>query len=268
MRRLRAEQEGLEMPTVDELYKYLNEKFPEELRCDWDNDGLMVADDPEREVYRVLCTLDVTEECVDYAVENRFDVIVSHHPMIFNRLGGVNYLDPISKKAIRLIKNGISVMSFHTRLDAAQGGVNDLFAKLLGLTNVTVLDGECDSIVRIGELAEPTDAKDFAAFIKKTLNAERVLYSLGGGEVKRVAVCGGDGKDFVRAVKCAGADSYVTGQLSYDIMKESNYFGLNMFEAGHFFTEDFVSAYLTHLILGRFTQVQTEYFSSNRIMAV
>lgn len=255
------------MPTVDELYRYLNEKFPEELRCDWDNDGLMVADDPEREVYRVLCALDVTEECVDYAIENRFDVIVSHHPMIFSWLNGVSYLDPVSKKAIRLIKNGISVMSFHSRLDAAQGGVNDLLAKLLGLTNVTVLE-ECESIVRIGDLPEPTDCKSFAAAVKRILNAERVLYSVGGGEVKRVALCGGDGKDFVKAVKRAGVDSYVTGQLSYNIMAESNYFGLNMFEAGHFFTEDCVSAYLTRLILGRFTQVQTEYFNSNRIMAV
>ena len=57
-------------------------------------------------------------------------------------------------------------------------------------------------------------------------------------------------------------------QLSYNIMEESDYYGLNMFEAGHFFTEDFVSAYLTRLILGRFTQVQTDYFNSNRIKAL
>ena len=119
------------MPTIDELYRFLNEKFPENLRCDWDNDGLMVAAEPDREVYRVLCSLDVTDECVDYAIENKFDVIVSHHPMIFKPLKGVNYLDPVARKTIKLLKNNISVMSFHTRLDAAAGGVNDLFAKLL-----------------------------------------------------------------------------------------------------------------------------------------
>ena len=256
------------MPTVDELYKYLNEKFPENLRCDWDNDGLMVATDPSREVYRVLCSLDVTDECVDYAIENKFDVIVSHHPMIFKPLKGVNYLDPVARKTIRLIKNDISVMSFHTRLDAAPGGVNDLFAKLLGLTDVVPFGTDGEMVGRIGTLEAPVERTAFASFVKKTLNAERVLYSAGDSDVHRVALCGGDGKDFVKAAKLAGADSYVTGQLSYNIMEESNYFGLNMFEAGHFFTEDFVSAYLSHLILGRFTQTQTEYFSSNRVMAV
>lgn len=256
------------MPTVDELYGFLNEKFPESLRCDWDNDGLMTASDPNREVFRVLCVLDVTDETVDYAIENKFDVIVSHHPMIFKPLCGVNYLDPVSRKVIKLLKNDISVMSFHTRLDAVSGGVNDLFAKLLGLKDVIPFGCDGEMIGRIGTLEEPMECTAFASFVKKTLCAERVLYSLGGNDVRRVALCGGDGKDFVKAAKLAGADSYVTGQLSYNIMEESNYFGLNMFEAGHFFTEDFISAYLTRLILGRFTQVQTDYFNSNRIKAV
>ena len=256
------------MPTVDELYRFLNEKFPEELRCSWDNDGLMLACEPEREVYRVLCTLDVTDECVDYAIKNSFDVIVSHHPMIFKPLKALNYLDPVARKAIRLVKSGISVMSFHTRLDAVAGGVNDLFAKLLGLTNVTPFGTDGELVGRIGELSEPMEVTEFASFVKKTLNAERVLYSLGGSDVKRVAVCGGDGKDFVEAAKRAGADSYVTGQLSYNIMEESDYYGLNMFEAGHFHTEDFVSVFLTRVILNKFTQVQTDYFNANRVMAV
>lgn len=256
------------MPTIDELYRFLNEKFPENLRCDWDNDGLMVAAEPDREVYRVLCSLDVTDECVDYAIGNKFDVIVSHHPMIFKPLKGVNYLDPVARKTIKLLKNNISVMSFHTRLDAAAGGVNDLFAKLLGLTDVTPFGVDGELVGRVGNLPEPIECTAFASQVKKLLGAERVLYALGGGDVKRVALCGGDGKDFVKAAKLAGADSYVTGQLSYNIMEESDYFGLNMFEAGHFFTEDFVSAYLAHLILGHFTQVQTDYFNSNRIKAV
>lgn len=256
------------MPTVNDLYNYFSEIFPESLRSDWDNDGLMVADDPDREVYRVLCTLDVTDEAVDYAIKNKFDLIVSHHPMIFKPLCGVNYLDPVSRKAIRLIKSGVSVMSFHTRLDASASGVNDLFAKLLGLTEVQKLEIDGESVVRVGNLAEPMGCTDFAAFVKKTLNAERVLYSQASGQVSRVAVCGGDGKDFVNAVRAAGADSYVTGQLSYNIMEESDYIGLNLFEAGHFHTEDFISVFMTKMIMNRFTQVQTSYFNANRVKTV
>jgi dinuclear metal center YbgI/SA1388 family protein len=257
------------MPTVDELYKSLSKKFPIELRCDWDNDGLMLAADPNREVVRVLCTLDVTDEAVDYAISNNYDVIVSHHPMIFKPLTSLSYYDPIARKAMRLLKSNISVMSFHTRLDAATGGLNDIFAKLLGLTDIEMFECDGEPVGRIGTLANPLSCTEFAALVKKTLKAERVLYAQQNiPTVHRVAICGGDGKDYVRAAKLAGADSYLTGQLSYNIMAESNYYGLNMFEAGHFHTEDFICSYLTLLILKEFTQVKTGYFNSNRIKSV
>lgn len=256
------------MPTVRELYESLANRYPEELRADWDNDGLMVAEDPDREVNRVLCTLDVTDEAIDYAIANHFDVIVSHHPLLFRPLKGLHYQDPTAKKVFRLIANKISVFSFHTRLDAADGGVNDQFARCLGLSNVVPLAWEGEKIGRVGELEFALDCNAFASFVKKTLHADRVLYATAGGLVKKVAICGGDGKDFVKAAKAAGADSYLTGQLSYNIMEESSEIGLNLFEAGHFFTEHFICAYLSLIIMKEFTQVRTAYFDSNRIKSL
>ncbi|MBQ8249243.1 MAG: Nif3-like dinuclear metal center hexameric protein [Clostridia bacterium] len=256
------------MPRVCELYEFLNSKFPSSYSCEWDNDGLMLADDPGREVIRVLCTLDVTDEAIDYAIEHSYDVIVSHHPMIFKPLKSVSYADPVGRKVLKLLRHRISVMSFHTRLDAAPGGLNDVFANLLGLTDVTVLECDGEAIGRIGTLPEEYTCATFAAFAKKTVSAERVLFSEAGGAVRRVAICGGDGKDFVKAAKAAGADSYLTGQLSYNIMEEAGSIGLNLFEAGHFATEDFICSYLTLLILKKFTQVQTGYFNSNNIKAI
>ena len=256
------------MPRVCELYEFLNSKFPSSYSCEWDNDGLMLADDPGREVIRVLCTLDVTDEAIDYAIEHSYDVIVSHHPMIFKPLKSVSYADPVGRKVLKLLRHRISVMSFHTRLDAAPGGLNDVFANLLGLTDVTVLECDGEAIGRIGTLPEEYTCATFAAFAKKTVSAERVLFSEAGGAVRRVAICGGDGKDFVKAAKAAGADSYLTGQLSYNIMEEAGSIGLNLFEAGHFATEDFICSYLTLLILKKFTQIQTGYFNSNNIKAI
>ncbi|MCI8387404.1 MAG: Nif3-like dinuclear metal center hexameric protein [Clostridiales bacterium] len=256
------------MPTVDDLYKFLSSKFPEELRCSWDNDGLMLAADPDKEVIRVLCTLDVNDEAVDYAISNNFDVIVSHHPMIFKPMKALNYIDPVSRKAIKLLKNNISVMSFHTRLDAAVGGLNDIFAKMIGLKDVEPLEWEGESVGRVGTIETPLDCTEFASFVKKTLQSDRVLYSLGSGVVNRVAICGGDGKDYIEAAKRAGADTYLTGQLSYNIMNESNYIGLNLFEAGHFYTEDYICGYLTLLIMKEYTQVKTSYFNCNRVKSL
>ena len=256
------------MPSVQELYEFLNQKFPREYSCDWDNDGLMVASDPSREVIRVLCTLDVTDAAVDYAIANNYDVIVSHHPMIFKPLRSVSYADPVARRVMKLLKNDISVMSFHTRLDAAPEGLNDIFAKLLELTDVQVLDGGDEAVGRIGTLKFPMDCVEFASLVKKTLSAERVQFVRAGGTVSRVALCGGDGKDFVKAAKAAGADTYITGQLSYNIMEDAADVGLNLFEAGHFHTEDFVCNYLTLLILKKYTQVKTGYFNSNAVMVV
>lgn len=256
------------MPSVQELYEFLSSKFPKSYSCDWDNDGLMVCTNPGREVVRVLCTLDVTDSAVDYAISNNFDVIVSHHPLIFSPLKCVSAADAKSRRIMKLISHNISVMSFHTRLDAAPGGLNDVFAKLMGLSDVETVVADGEAVCRIGTLANPTTCAEFAAFAKKTLGAERVLYAESGMPVHRVAVCGGDGKDFVKAIKAAGADSYITGQLSYNIMEEASEIGLNMFEAGHFFTEDFIVGYLTLLILKEYTQVQTAYFGSNLIKAV
>ncbi len=255
------------MPTVNELYNYFEEKFPVSLRLDWDNDGLMIADDPDREVYRILCTLDVTEEAVDHAVKHKCDLIVSHHPLIFRPLKALNYRDAKSNKIFKLISNKISVMSFHTRLDAASGGVNDVLAKLIGLEDVEVMpDGE--NLVRIGNLPITLSANEFASVVKKKLSADRVLFSNATGSVKRVAVCGGDGKDFVDAAKANGADTYLAGQLSYNIMAEANETGINLFEAGHFFTETGVCRFLTKLLQKDFTNVITTYFDSNRICSL
>ena len=256
------------MPTVRELYEYLNSKFPKSYSCEWDNDGLMFSDDPEREVLRVLTTLDVTDEAVEYAIGGGYDVIVSHHPMIFKGIKALNCDSPLAKKIFKLHENKISVMSFHTRLDGAKGGLNDIFAGLLGLTDISTVEADGEAICRIGTLTYPMSCTEFAAFVKKALKAERILYSEGGSPVKRVALCGGDGKDFVSAVKAAGADSYVTGQLSYNIMEDAADIGLNLFEAGHFHTEDFICNYLKLLVLKRYTQVQTGYFNSNSIKVV
>ena len=95
--------------TVKELYEALSERIPESLSCDWDNDGIMCAPDLSREVNRVLITLDVTEELADYAVERDFDLIVSHHPLVFRPISSLTEENHVARKLIKLASNNISV---------------------------------------------------------------------------------------------------------------------------------------------------------------
>ena len=107
--------------TVKELYRAMTQVLPDELRESWDNDGMMCCPDSEREVKKVLLALDVTEEIMDYAIENEMDLIVSHHPLIFKPIPRLVTEDHIGRKLFELIQNNISVFSFHTRADKERG---------------------------------------------------------------------------------------------------------------------------------------------------
>lgn len=232
--------------TVRELYQYLDEKMPRALSCAWDNDGLMCCPDGAREVRRVLVTLDVTAEAVKAAIAGGYDAIVSHHPMIFKGLKALNEENYIADKAMTLIRAGVAVMSFHTRLDAVAGGVNDTLAALLGLGEVESFGEE--GIGRIGTLSCETTLADFAASVKELLSAPAVAYADGGKPVRRVAVLGGAGGDDVAAAAAAGADTYLSGTLGYHDLTDAPENGMNLVAAGHYYTEapvcDVLSAWI------------------------
>ena len=124
---------------VKELYKYLSEQIPTSLSCSWDNDGLMCAPDSSANVSRVLITLDITAEVTDKAIREGYDLVISHHPLIFKGVKSLTDDAYVSAKLIDLVRAGVSAMSFHTRLDAVEGGVNDALAALLGLENTSTV---------------------------------------------------------------------------------------------------------------------------------
>ena len=221
--------------TVKELYRAMTQVLPDELRESWDNDGMMCCPDSEREVKKVLLALDVTEEIMDYAIENEMDLIVSHHPLIFKPIPRLVTEDHIGRKLIELIQNNISVFSFHTRADKAEGGVNDILASLLKLENVRPF-GEGD-LGRIGELPEPITLEDLSYLIKDELDAPFVLTADAYNPVERIAFVGGEGRDFIRSAIAEGADTLVSGRLGYHQMEDAPEMGINLIEAGHFFTE-------------------------------
>ena len=121
---------------VKDIVAMLEAEVPLAWQESYDNAGLAVGS-PEAEVEKVLLALDITEEVVDDAIAGGFDVILSHHPLIFKGLRALEPSGAVARKSIKLIRHGISAMSFHTRLDALSGGVNDVLAARLGLVNVT-----------------------------------------------------------------------------------------------------------------------------------
>jgi dinuclear metal center YbgI/SA1388 family protein len=221
--------------TTSELYRILNERIPASLSCDWDNDGIMCLPEPDREVKKVLLPLDITEAVVDQAVAENFDVIISHHPLLFHGVKHMTVDDPVARRAIKLCRAGIAAFSFHTRLDALQGGVNDVLAKRLSLTDAVPFGD--DGIGRIGTLAEPMSAEALAIMVADRLNATAVTLSDAGKPVRRVAVLGGGGGDFMADALAAGADAYVTGDSAHHHLVDAPEKGISLIVAGHYHTE-------------------------------
>ena len=232
--------------TVLELYRELDQAIPRELSCSWDNDGLMCCPEPDKTVRRVLIALDVTAKVAEQAIQEDADVIISHHPLLFHPVKALEPGDNVAAKAIRLLRAGVAVMSFHTRLDAVKGGVNDTLAALLGLTNFVPFGEE--GIGRIGTLKKTVTIGAFAESVRRATRAPKILVADAGKPVFRVAVLGGDGSDDLTAAEAAGADTYLTGELKHHQLADAPERGMNLLAAGHFHTEQPVCETLARMV--------------------
>ncbi len=250
-------------PNVNELYTYLTESIPTSLSCDWDNDGLMVASDGKRTVNKILLALDVSGNVIAEAKARGCDAVISHHPLIFKSIKSVNDSDTTSEIVISAVKDDIAVMSFHTRLDALDGGVNDVLATMIGVKNTANFGPFGEEIGRLGSLDREMTAKDLALHVKNVLGADAVRLTDSGNNVNKVAVLGGGGKDYVIPAARAGADILVTGEIGYNTAVIAADLGISVIEAGHYFTEAPVLAMLESLIARKFPKIVFEYTVSN-----
>ena len=237
--------------TIREFYAALEERLPRSLSWDWDNDGISCAPDLDAPVTGVLIALDSTEDAVEAAIEAGANVLLTHHPMLFRGLKTVDGHDTGSRKVIRLIRHGITAMAFHTRLDAANGGVNDCLAAALGLTSIEPFGDNANPagkpIGRVGDLPAEVTADEFIKTVKTALDLPNLIFAGCGKPVRRVAVVGGAGDDDIFAAVAAGADTYITGELRYHQLCDAPYGDINLIMAGHYHTEAPVLARLAEL---------------------
>ena len=218
------------MRRAGEIYDYLKELAPLELQMDFDNSGFQLGR-LDAEVNKALLALDVTEEVVGEAIELGAQLIISHHPLIFSKLRNI-----MDTKLLRLAENRIAVISMHTNLDIAAGGVNDVLITLLGARADGPLDP--DNCGRVGELPETQQFDSFLRFCKTALDSKGLRYYDAGRSVKRLAVMGGSGGDYIGCAAEKGCDTYVTADIKYHQFLEAKELGINLIDGDHFCTEN------------------------------
>lgn len=249
------------MATVREIRDFFDEMAPFYMKLDFDNIGHLVgfSDAP---VSRIVTALDITDEVIDEAISRGAELIVSHHPLIFDALKRVTDDDTKGKKIIRMIQHGVSAICLHTNLDTADGGVNDLLMAALGAEVTGLLsphgshpDGRPYGVSRLGELDAPMDFDAFLERTKRVLQVNGLRYVSGGRPVKKIACCGGaGGGDLQKAIE-AGCDTFVTADLKYDHFLRAKELGLNLIDADHFCTENVVVPKLKAWLDARFPEI-------------
>ena len=247
---------------VTEWTERLERLAPVSCGCQWDNPGLL-AGRGEKEVAKILIALDATDEVVNMAVENRVDLLLTHHPLIFKAMKKINDQDFIGRRLIKLIQADISYYAMHTNFDAAPGCMADLAAEKLGLLKTVPLEvmGEADGaaygIGKVGNLAKELTLKQLADKVKEGFGLSSVMvygYRQTDKPVRRIAVCPGSGKGMTEAAIEAGAQVLVTGDMGHHDGIDGAANGLAVMDAGHYGLEhmfvDFMEAYCAEHIDG------------------
>lgn len=246
------------MTRLQNIFDELCRIAPLELQMEFDNAGFQLGH-ADSVIRRALLALDVTDVVAEEALERGAELIVSHHPLIFTPLRAVTDVTPAQRRVLCLIENRIGLISMHTNLDIAQGGVNDVLIRLLGAEPEAPL--AADGCGRIGVLPEPVPLDAFLTLCRERLHAEGLRYCACGKPVSRLAVMGGAGADIGDAA-AKGCDTYVTSDIKYHQFQQAAELGLNLIDAGHFYTENPIIPTLARHLAERFPEVA--FFVSER----
>lgn len=217
---------------IEHILAYFEKVAPLSSAEEWDNVGLLCGA-KEREVTKVLLSLDITSDVVREAADSGCRLILSHHPVIFDPL---RRIEPNSAVEL-LIKYDIAALCLHTNLDKAENGVNTALAQALSLQDTVLYP---DDFLCVGTLSSAISEEEFAQYIKERIGAPSVRFTETGKPVCTVAVSSGGGGEGVELYEQYCFDAFVTGELKHHQYLFAKEHGVAAFDAGHFSTEDVV----------------------------
>lgn len=250
------------MATVNEIYQLMDRYAPFSTQMGFDNAGFLVGRG-EAEVTKILLALDITVPVIQEAKDMGAQLIVSHHPVIFDPVKRIVAGDPTGDKLMALIENKIAAICAHTNLDLAEGGVNDALAEALELKEIQIFepfgtgtDGKPYGLGRVGIREKECTLVEFAQKVKENLGSNGVRYVDVGRSVRKVAVGGGSCGSSLHEAWAQGCDVFVTADVKYDVFLDAKALGIGLIDAGHYPTENVVLPKLEKLLKTALPQVE------------
>jgi len=244
---------------VRELLSQIDEVIPFNLSETWDNTGLLLGDN-DMPVSKICLTLDATPEIIDQAVESNCNIVITHHPLIFNPMRNVDTSTLTGAVIKRALQKDIAIISLHTNWDKT--GLNNTLASALNLNNIRTLQPkkkEEDRIGVIGELQQKDDIENFLKIVKNSWKLSHVKCH----EIKTkkaissVAICGGAGSELWLDALYENADAYITSEVKRYHHLEATYKGLYIVEIDHHEMESFSLSSLGKL-LNKITKIDVD----------
>lgn len=254
---------------VRELASVIESFAPLSIQEEWDNSGLCIGS-PEQDVHGVMLGFDCTPELIDEAVARGCDMVVTHHPLIFNGIRKIQPEDPVGLAVMKAVSAGVAVYAAHTTADKVLDGVSGAMARRLALQDIHVLDEEEGGIGlgAVGVLPKPMASDMFIEYVKEkfALKVARASHSL-DIPVEKVAMCGGSGSSLIGKAMETGAQAYICGDVSYHHFFTPKDF--MVIDIGHFEGEVEIVNILYSLITKKFptfaVQVSSKLAGSNPV---
>ena len=238
---------------------FLEEIAPISLQEDYDNCGLILGDE-SLFINAALITIDCTESVIDEAIKTGCNLIIAHHPIIFNSLKKLNGNNYIERTIIKAIKNNIAIYVIHTNLDIVANGVSFKISERLGLINTKILSpkykvNQMDvGYGIIGDLTPPVESMEFLLALKSVMKTDCIRHTdIVKSEINKVAVCGGSGSAFLINAKKLNADIYITADFKYHEFFDAEN-DIIIADIGHFESEQFTKDLIYDFLTKNFTK--------------
>ena len=242
-----------------DIVDILDKQSPPEYALDWDNVGLLVGRGA-KEVSRLLLCLDVTRDVCEYAVEQGFDMIVSHHPMIFKNVKKVNDASVLGDKILMLAEAGICCYAMHTNFDT-KGGMGREAARILGLKNIEVLEETLngEGIGEVGISEQVLSLYDYAQLVKEKFGLNNVImYGDKETKLEKIAISPGSGKSVIGEAISKHADCLITGDIGHHDGIDAVEAGLTIIDASHYGIEKIFMNYMYNYLRDYMPEVYME----------
>ena len=219
----------------------------------YDNSGLLV--ESSEEIQGILFTLDLTNTAIDEAIEKGANLIITHHPVIYGKIGSICMGDEklLGEKLVRCLKNGISIISMHLNLDVAIGGTDEsLMQGIYASAEKTAGAGMRSDIKILSPVDEggygrcyeipEIPLQELVHNIKEEFETERILfYGEPERKITRVAsFCGAGGdEEAVLFAKREGADVVLSADFKHHVIMLAQELGLSVIAMTHYASEHY-----------------------------